>query len=167
MKQIIAMGGGGFSMEPENLALDNYVLEQARSGRPRVCFLATASGDSADYIERFYDSMRSLDCEPTHLSLFKPPTCNLEEFLLEQDVIYVGGGNTRNLLVLWREWRIDKALMQAWKAAKDRRGSSAAPGGIIASPLSAQRSRPSRFFCLHSPALRFRWRSFIRAVLRC
>ena len=52
-RQIVAMGGGGFSMEPDNLALDAYVVEQARRKAPSVCFVGTASGDADAYIVRF------------------------------------------------------------------------------------------------------------------
>lgn len=114
MRQIVALGGGGFSMEPENPMLDQYVLAQARSPLPKVCFVPTASGDAAGYIERFYERFRGHPCVPTHLSLFKPSRADWTSFVLEQDVIYVGGGNTRNLLVLWREWGLDAILRQAW-----------------------------------------------------
>jgi peptidase E len=64
--QIVAMGGGGFAMEPENLLLDNYVLSLARNRRkPRVCFIPTASGDSDNYIERFYTSFGKLNAIPS------------------------------------------------------------------------------------------------------
>jgi len=116
MRQIIAMGGGGFSMEPENPLLDQYILRQSHSDRPKVCFVATASGDSEGYTERFYHAFRQHTCEPSHLSLFQPPTTDLESFILEKDVIYVGGGNTKNLLALWREWGLDQILMTAWRA---------------------------------------------------
>ncbi|KEO82025.1 peptidase E [Tumebacillus flagellatus] len=116
-KQIIAMGGGGFSMEPDNLLLDEYILAQTGKERPKVCFLPTASGDSAGYTERFYESMSTLTCEPNHLSLFHhhPGTSDLEGYLLTQDVIYVGGGNTRNMIVLWKEWGVDVILRKAWE----------------------------------------------------
>ncbi len=115
LPQIIGMGGGGFSMEPENPLLDRYVLKQAGKERPRICFIGTASGDSAGYIDRFYGSFRKLPCEPSHLALFKAPLGSMEEFVLEKDVIYVGGGNTRNLLALWREWGLDRILRRAWE----------------------------------------------------
>jgi dipeptidase E len=51
---ILAMGGGGFSMEPRNPLLDEYVLSRARGRKPRICFLGTASGDSAAYVARFH-----------------------------------------------------------------------------------------------------------------
>ncbi|MGG4383930.1 Type 1 glutamine amidotransferase-like domain-containing protein [Priestia megaterium] len=44
MRQIIAMGGGGFSMEPDNLLLDQYILSQAHTDVPKICFIPTASG---------------------------------------------------------------------------------------------------------------------------
>jgi dipeptidase E len=59
-RQIIAMGGGGFSMEPDNLALDKYVLDQAGRPRPRVCFLPTASGDAESYCLNFYAAFARL-----------------------------------------------------------------------------------------------------------
>lgn len=114
MRQIIAMGGGGFSMEPENLALDQYILSQTSQTRPRVCFMATASGDSPGYIERFERAFGTLPCIPDHLSLFRPQTADVEDFLCSHDVIYVGGGNTFNMLALWRAWGIDQILHKAW-----------------------------------------------------
>ncbi len=113
--QIVAMGGGGFSMEPDNLALDRYVVGLSPRAEPRVCFLPTASGDSREYVERFDDAFATLPCVPTHLSLFDPPTADLRSFLLDQDIVYVGGGSTRNLLVLWREWGLDHILREAWE----------------------------------------------------
>ncbi len=100
MKQIIAMGGGGFSMEPDNPLLDTYILNQSGKNNPRICFIPTASGDSDDYISRFYTFFEKQECQPSYLSLFRPPTRDLESFILEKDIIYVGGGNTKNLLVL-------------------------------------------------------------------
>ncbi|MGE5675454.1 MAG: Type 1 glutamine amidotransferase-like domain-containing protein [Mycobacterium leprae] len=115
MQQIVAMGGGGFSMEPENPLLDRYVLGLTGKARPKVCFLPTASGDAEGYIVRFYQAMTRLNAEPTHLSLIRAEVADMASFLLAQDVIYVGGGNTKNLLALWREWRLDAILRTAWE----------------------------------------------------
>lgn len=114
-RQVIALGGGGFSMEPHNPLLDLYVLKQVEKPRPKVCFVPTAAGDSQDYINRFYRSFRRYDCEPTHLSLFRGHTAEIEKFILEQDIFYVGGGNTRNLLTLWRDWGVDRFLRRAYE----------------------------------------------------
>ena len=115
MKQIIALGGGGFSMEPENPLLDLYVLNQSDKINPKICFIPTASGDSDNYISRFNNFFEKQNCDPSHLSLFKPPTRDLESFILEKDIIYVGGGNTKNLLVLWKEWGLDSIIKKAWE----------------------------------------------------
>jgi len=116
LPQIIAMGGGGFSMEPENLLLDRFVLSTAAVPQPKVCFVGTASGDAQSYIDKFFEAFRTLPSTPNFLSLFKPPTTDLRSFVLAQDVIYVGGGNTRALLVLWREWGLDEILREAWQS---------------------------------------------------
>ncbi|MBZ0297331.1 MAG: peptidase E [Anaerolineae bacterium] len=113
MIQIIAMGGGGFSMEPDNPALDQYVIDQTAVDHPKVCFLSQASGESRDYLINFYSAFTKLDCRPSHLSLFQPHTADITDFLMAQDVIYVGGGNTRSMLALWREWGLDTILHQA------------------------------------------------------
>jgi dipeptidase E len=112
--QIIAIGGGGFSIETDELLLERYILEQTGKEKPAICFLPQASGEPADYIVRFYAAFAKLRCRPSHLSLFAPPTADLESFLLEKDVIYVGGGNTRSMLALWREWKLDRILHRAW-----------------------------------------------------
>ncbi|QSO52500.1 peptidase E [Alicyclobacillus curvatus] len=114
-RQIIAMGGGGFSMEPDNHLLDLYVLKQTNNTRPKVCFLPTASGDADSYVAKFRNAFEQYSCHPSHLSLFRLPTTDLESYILEQDVIYVGGGNTKSMLALWREWGLDVILRKAWE----------------------------------------------------
>lgn len=116
MKHIIALGGGGFSMEPENPLLDRYILSQSEKVAPKICFVPTASGDSDKYISRFYHFFKKETCEPSHLSLFKPPTRDLEAYVMEKDIIYVGGGNTKNLLILWKEWGLDVIFKKAWES---------------------------------------------------
>lgn len=113
-RQIIALGGGGFSMEPENPALDLYILAQANTLKPRICFLPTASGDAVRYIANFYRAFSKLNCRTAHLSLFQR-TPDVRSFLLDQDIIYVGGGNTKSMLAVWKEWGIDILLREAWK----------------------------------------------------
>lgn len=112
-RQIIALGSGGFSMEPENLTLDRYVLAQARTPEPAVAFVPTASGDADSYIVRFYTAFAELPCRPSHLPLFRRTT-DLRAYVLAQDVIYVGGGNTKSMLAVWREWGLPELLREAW-----------------------------------------------------
>jgi dipeptidase E len=112
------MGGGGFSMEPRNVRLDRYVLALTGKATPRVCFVPTASGDSRDYVRRFRRAFEKLPCRPSDLSLFRCGRDRVADpvaHLLAQDVIYVGGGNTVNLLALWRLHGVDRAIAQAWR----------------------------------------------------
>ncbi|OPA73791.1 peptidase E [Paenibacillus selenitireducens] len=115
MKQIIAMGGGGFSQEPENPLLDTYILQQSHSARPKVCFIPTASGDAEGYIQGFYKAFSAYDCVPSHLSLFQNTPKDLEDYLLDKDILYVGGGNTKNMLLLWKAWKVDQYIRKAWE----------------------------------------------------
>ena len=114
--QIVAFGGGGFSMESGNPLLDDYVLGLTGSDRPRVCFLPTASGDADHYVVRFYRAFAADRCEPSHISLFRreqgPP--DIRSHLLAQDLIYVGGGSVTSLLGVWRAHGIDQILREAW-----------------------------------------------------
>ena len=121
------MGGGGFTMEPENPALDDYVRTLAPAREPRICLLPTAGGDSEDQIRRFHTAFSDKLCEPTHISLFRLGThpVPLREHLLAQDIIYVGGGSMINLLALWRAHGLDEILREAWQS------------GIVLAGLSA------------------------------
>jgi dipeptidase E len=114
-RQVIAMGGGGFSMEPDNPLLDQYIIKQARKTRPSVCFLPHATDDAVRSTFRFFKAFSKLDVKLTYLSLFSPETADLESFLMEQDIIYVGGGNTKSMIALWREWNLDAVLYRAYE----------------------------------------------------
>jgi peptidase E len=112
-RHIVAMGGGGFS--DADPLLDDFVLGLTGSDRPRVCFVPTASGDAAAYVERFYAAFTRRPCEPSHLPLFQPPYPEIGERLLAQDVIYVGGGSTANMLAIWRIHGVDEVMRRAWE----------------------------------------------------
>jgi peptidase E len=89
-----------------------------------VGLLPTASGDRAEWVERFYTQCRELRCPASHLPLFGR-TPDPAAWIAEQDVILVGGGNTRSMLALWREWGIDTALRDAWESGTVLAGWSA------------------------------------------
>jgi peptidase E len=88
---------------------------QARE--PRILFLPTASGDPAAQIAAFHDRYADRACAATHLSLFRLHGTRrpLRETVLEQDVIYIGGGSMRNLLAIWRAHGLDALLREAWE----------------------------------------------------
>ena len=118
-KQIIAIGGGSFSRfgsySPKNLLIEKYILKQISKERPAICFIPTASGEAPKYIVDFYRAFGTFDCRTSHFSLFEVPTTDMESFFLEKDVIYVGGGNTKSMLALWKEWNLDKYLKKAYE----------------------------------------------------
>ena len=131
MERVLALGGGGFLMEDGRSAIDEYLLELAHRDRPRICFVPTPSGDLPEHLEKFYAAYTPALCEPTHLSFFRKPSENsvapagLEEHILSRDIVFVGGGNTKSALGVWREWGLDAVLGRALKA------------GVILSGMSA------------------------------
>ena len=124
---IVAMGGGGFTMEPANPLLDDFVLGLADAQEPRVLFLPTASGDTTGQINAFKARFAERTCVAEHLSLFRLSESRrpLHEIVLEADIIYVGGGSMRNLLAIWRAHGLDSLLVQAWRSGTVLAGLSA------------------------------------------
>lgn len=114
-RQILAMGGGGFTMGERSTALDRLVLRLTGKPLPRICFLPTASGDPRDQVMRFYERFGAWPCEPSVLSLFHLSRSSPTEQLLSQDAIYVGGGSMRNMLAVWREHGVDETMRSAWE----------------------------------------------------
>ena len=105
--QIIAIGGAALPLELDNLLLVDYFLKQTGKRKPKVCFIGTAHGDAEAGRLRFYAGFGQFNCKPTHLPLFARTPRDLESFVLEQDAIFVGGGNTRSMLAVWRDWGLD------------------------------------------------------------
>jgi dipeptidase E len=126
-RTIFAMGGGGFTMEPSNPLLDDFVLGLADAREPRILFLPTASGDTNAQINAFQARFAGRVCVPSHLSLFRlrEAELTLEETVLGQDVIYVGGGSMRNLLAIWQAHGLDHLLVKAWQEGTVLAGLSA------------------------------------------
>jgi dipeptidase E len=125
-RQILAMGGGGFTMGERSPALDRFVLELTSKSVPRICFLPTASGDPREQVLGFYERFGDWPCEPSVLSLFHLTSRDHPvEHLLSQDAIYVGGGSMRNMLAVWREHGIDRAMRAAWSRGTVLAGLSA------------------------------------------
>ena len=107
-------------MEDAPSPVDRLIAQLTGRGRPKVCFISTPSGDSVEYIEKFYAAFEPLACEAAHLAFFRKPfraslsLANFAERLLTQDAIFVGGGNTKSALAVWREWGLDRVLAEAW-----------------------------------------------------
>jgi dipeptidase E len=131
-RTIVALGGGGFQMEPENCLLDDHILELAREharddgrDRPRICLIPTASADDPTLIADFERLFASPRAEPRVLRLFARQDEDLAAAIRDQDAVYVTGGNTANLLALWRLHGLDLVLRAAWNAGVVMAGMSA------------------------------------------
>lgn len=124
MKKIFVMGGGGFTRD-QDLKFEKYLLSLCNKKNPKICFLPQASNESRDYIVKFYQSFLSLSAQPSWISLFGRVDSGWQDIILQQDIIYVGGGNTRSMLALWKEWGMDEILRKAYEQ------------GIVLSGLSA------------------------------
>ena len=113
-RQIIAIGGGGFGRNPGEGIIENYILNQSNAKKPNICFIPTATGDNEAYKNNYYATFTKLNCNPVHLDFFKR-TPDLENLINEQDVIFVGGGNTKSMLAVWKDWGLDSILHEAYK----------------------------------------------------
>ena len=123
-RDIIAIGGGGFLAEPRNYALEKYILDQTGKETPNVLMIPTARGDDAEYVARFHAAFGELGARTQHLSLFNR-TPDLGSLLLAQDAIFVGGGNTKSMLAVWREWGLPEVLKRAYDSGIVLGGQSA------------------------------------------
>jgi peptidase E len=144
-RTILAMGGGGFTMEPMNPALDDFILTLARCREPRILFLPTASGDPNGQIAAFRATFGDRACRPVHLSLFRleQQQADPRQLILAQDVVYVGGGSMRNLLAIWREHGIDLLLREAWERGVVLAGISAGAMCWFQSGVTRSAGRPA------------------------
>lgn len=95
------------------------------TGTPKVCFIGTATGDEKATIASVYAALAPR-FRPSHLELFSMPNIDdVGEHLLDQDVVWVGGGSVANLLALWKLHGWDELLFQAWQAGVVLAGVSA------------------------------------------
>ncbi|GAB2589657.1 Type 1 glutamine amidotransferase-like domain-containing protein [Microlunatus antarcticus] len=122
-RHVVALGGGGF-LSGDDRALDDAVLALADRDTPRVAYVGTASGDPGHNEDRFRDAFTGR-ARPSVLRLFDREVADLDAFLAEQDVVYVGGGSTVNLLAVWRAHGLDAALRRAYEAGVVMAGVSA------------------------------------------
>ena len=108
-RRIVACGGEQL-LYP---ALTRYVFDLTGKPRPKILFLPTASGDDAANLLTFYQSLAGAPCEPSHLALFHRTVDDVDGLIRGQDVVMVGGGNTANMLAIWRLHGVEDALRKA------------------------------------------------------
>ncbi len=115
MAHVVATGAGKAMMQRGNDPTHEYILQLTGKERPRVLFVGTATGDDAAYIVTFYSTYSSDRCAPHHLPLFHRDVDDLGAFVRSFDVIHVGGGNTANMLDVWKRQGLDTILREMWE----------------------------------------------------
>ena len=123
-KNIVAIGGGGFGRSLGSLAIEKYIISIVNKKNPKICFIPTASGDNDLYKLNFYRAFSELKCITSHIDFFSR-TEDLEEKVSTQDIIFVGGGNTKSMLAVWKAWNFHEILKKAYE------------NGIVMSGVSA------------------------------
>jgi peptidase E len=144
-RHLLAMGGAFLADPDSNLKLERYFVSLTGVESPRVLFIPTASGDHEGYTLRFWQAFGRLGARPEVLPLFRRTPHDLAAFVAPFDAIAVGGGNTRSMLAVWRDWGLDAVLRDAHARGVVLGGSSAGSicwfaRGItdsIAGPLTA------------------------------
>ena len=122
---IFATGGGFFPQAWERSYFPEYLLAQSPAKNPKICWLGPASGESPAGFEALARGMEEHPCQVRHFNSYKPATLDFADYLMGMDIVFVGGGSTRNMMTLWRDWGFDKALRQAWQAGVVMSGGSA------------------------------------------
>lgn len=123
-KNIVAIGGGGFGRTIKDLRIEKYILNLSEKEKPNICFIPTATGDNDSYKVNFYDVFTKFSCNPTHIDFFKR-TIDLSSHIKEQDIIFVGGGNTKSMLAVWKDWGLDVLLRDSYENGTVMSGVSA------------------------------------------
>ena len=100
-KKIISIGGGGFTHQSDK-SLDEFILNQSETENINIGFLATASKDDKKKINFFYNRFEKLNLQLSHFNLCTEVR-NFSDWILNKDIIYIGGGNTAYMLDLWKK----------------------------------------------------------------
>src|ERR1700759_1877009 len=128
-RHVVAIGGGLLSPRAGTPYHVEHAIALSGKRAPRLCVRNRAVGAAPAYYLRFYGRLADSAAEVRHLSLFPMPNVtDPEDFLLSQDIIFVGGGSVANMVAVWRVHGIDEILRKAWQSGIVLAGSSA--GGI-------------------------------------
>lgn len=113
MKRQLLVYGSGRHTVP---FLD-YMAKATGKETPNLCFIPTASGEDPEYIKSFYEVCSQIDVVPHVMSVWinsYDQKESFEEIIQGMDAIVVGGGNTLNMLAIWKAQGIDVALKKAY-----------------------------------------------------
>ena len=112
-KKIIAIGGGGFTHQLDE-SLDKFVIDKSKKSKNKIGFLATASKDDENKINLFYKRYQNTKSELSHFNLTSA-TDGFSEWILNKDIIYIGGGNTVFMLNIWKKNKLENIFKDAYE----------------------------------------------------
>ncbi|NOT76330.1 MAG: peptidase E [Cyclobacteriaceae bacterium] len=121
-RKIFITGGGGFK------SFSKFIMGLTKKENPKVCYVPTATGDSVNTISNWYASCEDLPVKPFVLKTFigsYDTKKTFEETIMGMDIIFVGGGNTLNMIAIWKAQGIDLALRKAYESGIVMSGGSA------------------------------------------
>ena len=111
-KKIISIGGGGFTHQLDE-SLDQFVIDQSKKSKNKIGFLATASNDDENKINLFYKRYQNTQSELSHFNLTSAQG-GFSEWILNKDIIYIGGGNTSFMLDIWKKNKLESIFKDAY-----------------------------------------------------
>lgn len=117
MSDIIAIGGGTLS-ERETIGIDREIVRRTGEEQPTALFLPTASTNPGSYAEEFHDIYgKVLGCDTCSLFFRSEDTESdlIQSVIDRSDLVYVGGGNTLNMMNVWRSLGVDEMLKDAYR----------------------------------------------------
>lgn len=138
MDKIIFVAGGGL-----NKTYIKYVAALTNKPNPKICFVPTATGDSPNTILTWYANCEDLPIRPYVMRSFINSNTTLQSFeetIMSMDAIIVGGGNTLNMMAIWKVQGIDVALRKAYEKGIILAGGSA--GSLCWFTAGSTDSRP-------------------------
>lgn len=130
MKKIVAIGGGenGHENRPyETETIDKEIVKISNKSNPKLLFIGFAG---KEYEKSYYDVIKrnfeSIGCTTTLFKYEDVKNKELAKKLIEEsDIIYIGGGNTINLVKILKKYEIDKLLYNAYENGTVMAGISA------------------------------------------
>src|SRR5665213_1121359 len=126
-KTIVAIGGGEIRTRA-TLPIDREIIRLSNKKHPRLLFIPTASSDSEIYWKRVREYFGGcLKCKTEVLFLIKekPSREQIRSKISSADIIYVGGGNTLQMMRIWRRLGVGKLLIAAYRRGTVLAGVSA------------------------------------------
>lgn len=129
-------------MDAGDTRIDDYALAATGKTTPRVCFLPTASGDSDSQLDDFYAAFGPSRAQASHVALFRRRRQEIPTLFEDADLLYIGGGNTANLLAVWRVHGVDELVTRAYRSGTVVVGMSAGASCLFEESLTDSFGEP-------------------------